>query len=278
MFQSKFHIDDDGPDEIYEYLDTIETYNPEDDDGLKQAAQELGHDIGFLERITAGNILLRIGVVDLEDKYQITELGDQLVDVMYTDPELFNNILHFLFYTAYDRYPERYVYSSYTYKSLCNYLYNNGPFSSVNKGDVIGDVSTSVEATQDLDMSRTSSGVSLSTKTFNNFWQYLEKLKPSVITDPDSSKPSYSSRSFCPPGLFILATDYVYKQTRTEHGTLLQSTPEIEAHLKQVCLLSDEGLSEVIDFAETAYPFFSTKHDFGLQLRLNQEVEIADVQ
>lgn len=274
-FQSKFHIDDSGPEDIYEYLDTLEAHSPKSSNELADAAADLGHGISQKERIFAGNTLVRMGVVDPEDKFTFTELGNQLVDIMYSDPEIFNNLLHYLFYTAYDRYPDRHVYASYTYKMLTNYLYDNGPFTSFTKGDIIGDVSAEAEADSNLNLSKTSSGVSMSTKTFNNFWQFLEALKPTVQPEPEVA--GFERRSFCPPGLFVLAVNYAYNQTDSEFGSLLQATDKIETIIKQVCLLNDDGLNEVIDFAESSYSFFSTKHDFGLQFRLEEEVSIRDI-
>jgi hypothetical protein len=279
-YTSKFHISDPGPQELYEYLDTVEATSPSSNKELLESAKDLGHSIGSKEKSTEGSVLGRLGIVEPSDQFQFTELGDSLVDIMYRDRNLFNTVLHFLYYTAFDRYSDRHIFMSYTYREFTNYLYDNSPFDIFRgeRGTIVGEVTELAEQSPDVDVSKTRSGVSLSTKSFNNYLQYLTELSPEVLVEDDSEGTGFERRAFCPPELMILAVDHIYKQNQTDYETLLRVTDDTKVRIQQICLLSDDGFDEVTDYAEQAYPFFSKKHDFGLNLRLDREVTLDELQ
>lgn len=279
-YTPKFHIGDPSPQDLYEYLDTVEARHPTTNQELLEAASDLGHNLGTYEKTTAGAVLGRLGIVNPDDQFEYTDYGDSLVDIMYRDRNLFNNLLHFLYYTAYERYPEEYIFSSYTYRAFTNYLYDNGPFDNIQgeKGTIVSEVTTEAETDDKLDLSYTRSGVSVSTKSFNNYFRYLDSLSPSVNPNGPGESPGFNLRAFCPPELFVVTVDYLYRQNDSEYNTLLQVTDDTERRLRQICVLSDHGFSEVIDYADQAYSFFSKRHDFGLNLRLEREVHLDDLQ
>lgn len=277
-YTPKFHISDPGPQDLYEYLDTVEAREPSSNDELIQAAGELGHNLGTYEKVTAGSVLGRLGVVRPDNQFEYTALGDSLVDIMYTDRDLFDNLLHYLYYTAYERYPEEHIFSSYTYRAFTNYLYDNAPFSSLRgeKGTIVGEVTEQAKA-DDLDLSYTKSGVSLSTKSLNNYLQYVRNISPEVNPNGLEENIGFEPRAFCPPGLLLITVNHMYQVNNSEYNTLLRATDQVKRRIKQICMLSEEGFSETLDYAEQAYPFFSKKHDFGLNLRLEQEVTLDEL-
>jgi len=279
-YTSKFHISDPSPQELYEYLDTVEATSPSSNKELLESAKDLGHSIGSKEKSTEGSVLGRLGIVDPSDQFQFTALGDSLVDIMYRDRSLFNTVLHFLYYTAFEKYSDRHIFMSYTYREFTNYIYDNSPFDVFRgeRGTIVGEVTELAEQSPDVDVSKTRSGVSLSTKSFSNYLQYLMELSPEVLVVDDSGGTGFERRSFCPPELMILAVDHIYKQNQTDYETLLRVTDDSKIQIKQICLLSDDGFDEVTDYAEQAYPFFSKKHDFGLNLRLDREVTLDELQ
>lgn len=280
QFQSKFHIEDDaGPDEIYQYLDTLIAESPSDIDSLQASASTLGHAIGSTERIRVGPLLARLGVVETDDQFTLTDMGDALVDIMYDQPRLFNNILHYLYYTAIDQYPDQHIYTSSTYQMFTNYVHQNGPYDSFygSKSTIVSDVGAELQQAEDIDPSRAEAGVSISTKTFNGFLRFLVELEPSVNPNEPDETPGYEPRGFCPPGLFVLAVDYMYQQTGTEYGTLLALTDDVEIPIEQLCLLTDDGLESVADFADDSFDFFATNYDFGQNYLLEHAVTIYDI-
>lgn len=279
-YTPKFHIGDPGPQDLYEYLDTVEARQPSSNDELLGAATDLGHNLGTYEKTTAGAVLGRLGVVKPDNQFEYTHLGDSLVDVMYRDRKLFDNLLHFLYYTAYDRYPSEHIYSSYTYRAFTNYLYDNAPFDTLRgeKGTIVSEVTAQAKNDETLDLSYTHSGVSLSTKSFNNYFRFIDALSPAVNPNERGETPGFEPRSFCPPELLVVAVNYLYQQNDSDYNTLILVTDEIERQIRRICILSDQGFSEVIDYAEQAYPFFSKKHDFGLNLRLEHEVTFDDLE
>lgn len=279
QLQSKFHIEDDvGPDEIYQYLDTLIAEKPSDDDSLKNKASELGHSIGSAERIRVGPLLERLGVVEPNDKFSLTEMGDSLVDIMYEQPRLFYNILHYLYYTAVDRFPEEHIYTSYTYQKFTNYIHRNHPFESFhgNKSSIVSAVDAELQQDEHIDPSRAKAGVSISTKTFNGFLRFITELEPSINPNKDGETPGYSPRGFCPPELFVLAVDYIYNQTDTDYGTLLSLTDNVKMNIRQLCFLTDDGIENVADFSDESFDFFALNQDFGKNYLLNQSVGVHD--
>jgi hypothetical protein len=277
-YTPKFHISDPGPESLFEYLDTVEANSPSTIDELRDAAADLGHSIGSDEKIDAGSVLGRLGVVDPEDQFSYTPMGDSLIDLMYADRDLFENLLHFYYYTAFDRYPEEHIYSSYTYQKFTNYLYDNAPFDSLQgqKGTIVGEVTEMAETDPDLELSYTKSGVSLSTKSLGNYIQYIRDLSPTVNKNDPDETPGFEPRGFCPPELLVLAVDHVYKTHETEYNTLLH-VDDVKQEILKLCLLTEEGLTDVIEYTERTYPFFSTKHSYGLRFRLNKEVQLDDL-
>lgn len=278
-YTPKFHIGDPGPQDLYEYLDTVEARQPTSNKELLSAASELGHNLGTYEKTTAGAVLGRLGVVKPKNQFEYTQLGDSLVDVMYRDRKLFNNLLHFLYYTAYDRFPEEHIFSSYTYRAFTDYLYDNEPFDSLHgeKGTIVSEV-TALAESDDLDLSYTRSGVSLSAKSFNNYFRYIDALSPEVNPNDHDDSDGFELRSFCPPELLVVTVNYLYQQKGSEYNTLMLVTDEVETRIKKICLLTDHGFDEVVDYADQAYPFFTKKHDFGLNLRLEKEVKFDDLE
>lgn len=280
-FQSKFHIEPDaGPSEIYEYLDTLIAERPTSNEEMLDAASRLGHDIGTYERIRVGPTLARFGVVEPDDSFTLTELGDQFVDVMYQDRSLFHNVLHFLYYTAYDRYPSRHIYTSYSYKAFTEYIYDNGPFDSFygSKSTIVGEVSTRAQRDDALDLDRTSAGVSLSTKSFDGLLNFIRELEPSVNPNPPGDTPGFEPRSFCPPGLVLLGVDFLYQQTETEYETLLRiEDDDRQLQLRRLLLITDNGFEEALEYADQSYPFFDVKQDWGRNVRLDREITLADL-
>lgn len=278
-YTPKFHIGDPGPQDLYEYLDTVEASQPTSNQELKDEAASLGHSIGTYEKVDAGAVLGRLGVVKSGDQFSYTEMGDSLVDIMYADRDLFDNLLHFLYYTAYDRYPKEHIYSSFTYQKFTNYLFDNAPFGSLSgeKGTIVGEITEMAETDSDLDLSYTRSGVSLSTKSLTNYLKYIRELSPEVNPNESDETPGFESRGFCPPELLVLAVDYVYQLNETEYNTLLQGTDEVLRQIQQVCMLTEEGISDVIEYADRAYSFFTTKHSYGLRFRLNKQVQLDDL-
>lgn len=276
---STFHISDPGPQELYEFLDTVEAKSPESKDELREGAQDLGHQIARLEKLSAGPVLARLGIVHPDDQFSYTDLGDELIDIMYRDRVLFNNLLHYLYYTAHERFPEAHIFSSFTYREITNYLYDNAPFESLHghKGTIVGEVEQRAHG-DDLDLSQTQTGISLSTKTINNYVSYIDALEPGVNPNGPDETAGFVRRSFCPPELFVMAVSHEYRRNGSSYNTLLRVTQETERQLKQCCLLSDEGFSQVIEYTSQAYPFFSSAHDFGLNLRLHKEVSFNDLE
>jgi hypothetical protein len=281
QLQSKFHIEDDaGPDEIHQYLDTIVVESPTDIDSLKAGASKLSHPIGSAERVRVGPLLARLGLVELDDRFVLTEMGDEMVNLMYERPRLFNNILHYLYYTAVNRYPDQHIYTSYTYQLFTNYIHQNGPYDSFygSKSTIVGDVGTELQQHEDIDPSRAEAGVSISNKTFNGFLRFLVELEPSVNPNEPNETAGYEPRGFCPPELFVLAVDYVYGQTDTEYGTLMALTDDIQVQIEQLCLLTEDGLESVADFADDSFDFFATNYDFGQNYLLEHPVTLNDVE
>jgi hypothetical protein len=278
-YTPKFHISDTGPQEIYEYLDTVEARNPSSNEELIEEAKNLGHNIGSREKVVAGSVLGRLGVVEPEDQFKYTDMGDSLVDIMYSDRTLFENLLHYLYYTAYDRYPEEHIYSSYTYQAFTNYLYDNSPFDTLRgeKGTIVGEVTAQAENDRDLDLSYTKTGVSLSNKSINNYLQYIREIEPQVNNNESSETPGFEPRGFCPPGLLVITVNHIYKKNNTEFNTLLRITDEVKHELKQICMVSEGGFSEVAEYAAQAYSYFSKKQDFGLNFRLEHEVDLDEL-
>lgn len=166
-------------------------------------------------------------------RFRLTELGKQLIDIYGTNSELFYDLAHFLFYSAY-LHSHNLKYSRFwLYQAFCDILWDEAP-KIIETQVITNRLQIEFrEAFPEYD-------ASFNDRSIQSIFPWLRVLSPPFLSKK-GGKSWAERRPFCTPQLFHLATNFVYNSMeQLEYGTSLAvSQPQIEAICK-VCLLDPE--------------------------------------
>jgi hypothetical protein len=277
MARAKLHIEgaSQRPEAIRYYLDYIDKREYDSVDAvMNDIYRETGLDV--VDTKGMSTTLAKLGLVNQHDRQQLTEYGRSLVDILLYDEELFYELLHFRYATAYHRDPSPDRAISWSYYQICRELTRRSPteFNSVRQ-DIIDAVEQ--RAKQAPDDALADPGP-LSTKSLNNHRQFLQQLDPDVY---DSNSGEFSLRSFARSELVLAAVDHLYR-TDLESGTRDYGNPmelsgEVVDHLCTLLLVQEEDITEVVEHVASMDARLSITPDYQLMVRLSDPVEINDL-
>jgi hypothetical protein len=166
------------------------------------------------------DILQSLRDLDLMErrKIKLTESGQTLAQIAYSNPGLFPEIFHYLCYSAWNAERETQKCFSWSYRILCKYLW--GQSNAILSNDSLASF-ISAEASQRFQIK----SVSFSSNSVNGIIIWLEALTPPVIhcRNGQSNNKTFSRRTFCPPELFVLGVDFFYQSRDIDYGVNLHS-------------------------------------------------------
>jgi hypothetical protein len=222
-------------------------------EGILSEGRSIGLLVGFqirTERMLR-DILQPLRDLDLVERRQIrlTDAGQTLAQISCTNPDLFPEIFHYLYYSAWKSDQKTQKCFSWSYRNICNHLWGQGSLALDKKGLAS---SLSSEASQRFEIR----DVSVSTKTINGILIWLEALSPPVVEYEDGqSEGMFSRRSFCSPELFVLGVDFAYRIEGADYGTNLLLSDERRGTICQICLLEPEGFDRVLEYAVAQFDY-----------------------
>lgn len=177
--------------------------------------------------------------------FRLTELGKQLVDTYSTNSELFYDMIHFIFYSAYRRSNDVRRGRFWLYASVCDGLWQEAPAST--------DTSALTNRLQiESHAAFPDYTPSFSEQSVAGVFPWLQTLVPPFLSR-QSTKNQLSStrRSHCTPQLFHLATDLIYTTVEgLQYGASLAIN---ELHIEAICkacLLDTGRFWEMADIAQ----------------------------
>lgn len=220
------------------------------------------------------DILQLLRDLDLMERRQIklTFKGQILANIAHNNPDLFSEIVHYLYYSTWSATAETANCFSWSYRTLSNYLWQQGTIL-IDKALLFSVVSS--EASENFGIQT----VSFSTKSVTGIMIWLESLTPSVIHYHDSnSEPTFSRRAFCSPELFTLAVDFIYQKEALDYSAnLLLSEQQCDA-ICQVCLLEPNSFERVLDYAVAQFDYLEKGigGGWGHYLTLRRRPELTD--
>jgi hypothetical protein len=285
MTQISFHIRDGAnPEWIYQYLDILDQY-PEISSG-KEAygkAKKYGYEVGYQSEREVPTILKKMGV--LSSSTSLTDRGEELMDVMYYDMNLFKNILHHLFYirdriaTAQDIQPREREMTAWSYSAIVDYLIDNSPYNAISLKKSRQEVANAVYDKAQNELPSIQDEVSIGPRSVSGALQFLRDLTPPVIEESQHTNneqvTDFKLRSFAPGEMLLLAIDARYRETDTEYGTpLLLNNKTIEA-LCRMLVLDESGFDEVLEWA-AEYGQLDVE-GISKQVRLVEQVSLNDL-
>jgi len=225
-----------------------------DTEHLKAVLRENGLDVEGTDIVRANMAawsLTGLGTVKLEKggsattkMFQITPLGKQVVDTYSTNQQLFFDLIHFLFYSAWHRSRDDARLRFWLYASVCDALWSDAPAETDSVALTNRLQIESRDAFPDHDPAFTERAVSA-------VFPWLGALVPPFLSRP-GTKPQLAStrRSFCTPQLFHLATDLVCTLQGLRYGTSLAVHEDFIGAICRVCLLDTASFWQMVDLAK----------------------------
>jgi hypothetical protein len=253
MSRLTFHVRHNArPDLIKAYLELIDDHPDTDDETLIEHGAARGSYIGTTVnsaqsmRENAAQYLRDFGMVE-HGNNRLTDQGGVLCRILYMKPDIFAEVMHYMFYSTWrPQLPEQYCFS-WSYATATTLLWSQSQ-AVIDLKRLANEVE--VAASQRF----TDAKVSLSDDSIRGVLHWLSPLKPEVIVDSGNTR-HFSRRSFCPPELFVFAVDYVYQCQNIPYESNLLIDSDIQDMICRVCVLEPESFERVADYAVLQFSF-----------------------
>lgn len=277
MSQYVFHIRHNSrPDSIQAFVDLVSEYPGSDDLELLEYGAAQGSSIGTSinsPQSLRENVAQCLRDFELLEPKQnrFTAKGVSFCDLIYAKPELLGEVMHFFFYSAWDASAPAENCFSWSYATTVRLLWSSIQME-INQQRLADDVSTLIK------QRFPNAKVSFGERSIRGALHWLRPLSPPVLEERDNVK-RFARRSFCPPELFLLAVDYVYRVKGVQHGSNLLLEPEIQEQICQVCVLDPEAFERVAGYATLQFPFLTQGMGggWGSYLRLGRTPVLDDL-
>jgi predicted transcriptional regulator len=177
--------------------------------------------------------------------FQITELGKQLIEIYSTNSELFYDLIHFLYYSAYCRSKDVRRGRFWLYANVCDQLWIEAP-AQINNSVLTNQLQIECRATFPA------YSPSFSDKSVGGIFPWLQMMSPPFLSKQPTKNQLYSTRrSHCTPQLFHLATEMIYTTIEgLKYGASLTiNRRHIEA-ISRACLLDTERFWYMSDLTQ----------------------------
>jgi len=283
MASTKLHIEGSTgrPTAIKHYLDLIDRRDFDSVDAVMDAAfHEFGfpdpeeYDRDLINTKNMATTLAKLGLVYDDDRQQLTELGQDLVEVIIYNEELFYELLHFIYATTYQRDPSPNRAISWSYYQICASLCSKAPVSFSNaRQEVVENVMQ--EADRMTAHSFDNHGP-VSERSLNSYRHFIRHLDPPVLEDGE-----FNVRSFVEKQLVLAAIDHLYRTDTVvdtvDYGDQLQLEGIVSDALCTICLLDEADLNDVVEHAASMDSRLSVEADYSLHVRLTEPVELHEL-
>lgn len=245
-------------------------------ESLLKEGEQLGYTIGHKVKTERQlkdvlQLLRDLGLVERRH-IQLTTMGQTISRIVYKNPILFPEIIHFLYYTTWQKTSKRENCFSWSYKTMCNYLWQQGS-CTIDKSALFSLVSS--EAGEKFQIQ----SVSFSTNSVTGILLWLEALNPAVIQhDYVDLEPRFTRRAFCTPELFILAMDYIYECENADYGTNLLLNDYRRNAVCQLCLLEPSGFDRVLEYTVAQFDYLEAGvgGGWGQYIVVNRQPRLED--
>ena len=282
MSSTKLHIEGGTgrPDAIKSYLDLIDRREYDSaSDVMEDAYVEFNltrpnktdREVDTKGMLTT---LTNLGLVKNDNRQELTELGEEFVDVIIYNEDAFFALFHLLYSTAYYRTPSDKTGISWSYFQISDAYRRRTPtnFADVRQ-EVIEEVMNKADQ---MDSSVFDDPGPLSKRSLNSYKRFIEKLDPSVLEDG-----TFDLRSFAQNELVIGAVDSLYRSDvlfkTLRYGDRLELSKESQEFLSTVLLVHEDDLSELLEHTASMDGRLSIESDYSIRIRLTKEVNIGDL-
>lgn len=269
------------------YLDLIDQ---SDYSSVEEVMDDAYHRLGFPDPASYSQLdkpevntknmastLSRLGLVEDNNPQQLKDRGQQLVDVLLRDEDLFYEFLHFIYATTYQQQPSADRLISWAYYQISTELYAKAPVEYTNdvKQDIVDTVMFRAEEAEGPGFDDPGP---LSTKSLNNYRRFIQALDPPVF-DPDTN--TIQLREYAREELILLTLDHIYRSDRVvetaDYGDLIELTDDVIDHVCTICLVEENAFLDLVEDVAARYRQLSTQSDYALRVRLSEPVNMNDL-
>lgn len=184
---------------------------------------------------------------------QLTLLGKQIIDTYGTNQSLFYDLIHFLFYSSWQRSLNLKWARFWLYERVCDVLWDEAPAQTDLKALTIRLQSESHQAFPDYRPSFPSQSVAA-------VFPWLGALQPAFLSPCGNRNQLCSERrSHCTPQLFHLAVDLLYTVKNLRYGTALAVSDEHIQAICRTCLLDTDRFWSMAELTQMSIRGFEIK-------------------
>lgn len=196
--------------------------------------------------------------------FRLTPLAKQVIDLYSTNQDLFFDLFHFLFYSAWLRSRNLNQAPFWVYKQTCDKLWLSAP-SRVDTFDITAQMQTESR------LAFPDQSPAFSERSVRSVLVWFQALTPPFMTKQGSRLELHSGwRTYCTPQLFHLATDLLYTTEKLAYGTSLAMDDEKIAAICRVCLLDPDRFWEMASLTDMAMREFEVRQgQWGTSLALS---------
>jgi hypothetical protein len=284
MASAKLHIEGASgrPQAIKHYLDLIDRRDYDSAESVMEDAYvEFGltrpsHDDRQVDIKNMTTTLAKLGLVAAGDHQSLTDLGEQFIDVIVYNEDMFYELLHLLYSTAYYRDPSPDTAISWSYFHISSALSHRAPidFTPDTRQAIAEEVMQKADEADDEAL--TDHGP-LSDRSLNNYKWFIKALDPVVLNESGN----FQLRSFAKKELVLGAIDILYRSDiifdTADYGDKLNLTEETKAILGPILLVDEPDFADVIEHTASMDGRLFITSDYELRIRLTEEVDINDL-
>ncbi len=234
--RKKFHVDHDvRPAHVTAILKALSPFVGETRPQLLAYLAANDHPINPHYLLWNLKVMRALGLADADertDSWRLTRRGVYLSALAEWNQRAFHDMMHYLYYAAWDCGDREAATFSWTYQTVCNLLWQRRP--SVIDGKAL--------AAEARDLARKLFGyddVSITDYAVDGVYNWLRMLNPPFAwTDTRKRRrETNGGRSDCTPELFLMAVDYLYRTRSIPYGQTATLNDERTGDICRVCLL-----------------------------------------
>jgi hypothetical protein len=241
-----FHIRNAPPGDLAAVLATLGEYPKLSTvSEVVEQAEKLGFIIQDRQRLEALITARDLGFVH-QKRNTLTDKGQIIAQLERYKPDLFVDIVHSLLYTLWDSREKEKVCFSWSYRAICETLWSSGSGNLASRRDLTSEIEAQARTT----FSRPT--IAFSPKSVGGALLWLSELSPAVLNEDETR---FSRRVFCPPELFVMAIDFIYRMQEMDYGVNLLLSDENREAICQVCLLEPERFDRVLEYAVAQFDY-----------------------
>lgn len=195
--------------------------------------------------------------------FRISQVGKQILETYSTNRDLFFDIIHFIFYSAWHRSKDVYRGRFWVYASVCDELWLSAP-------SIMDSFGLTSKLHTDSQRLFPEAEPTFPERSVRSVFTWLAALTPPFLEKREyQNKYTSHRRAYCTPQLFHLATDLLYTTRSLKYGTSLSMDEETIQFISKTCLLDPNQFWEMTDRAKMSIRGFEIrKGQWGTSIAL----------